>query len=260
MSIAGPHDDALQGDELAGAVAGLAEPNTDSKTRAKLLVRMVRGLRLRGAKAPRKAIGWLVDTVTDIAPRIPIRNLETLRAHFPELDDAQLAERLVRNAARATAGVGAVGGGIASIEWAAPPTLLSAPVLLTVETVAVVAIELKLIGELHEVYGHPIRGGPMERTVDLLQAWATHRGVNPIVPGTAVATVLGSATRKRLRDMLVRRFGRNLTTLGPFLTGAAVASFLNHRGTRRLGDEVGRDLRLKFGPLALPQSPPGGAS
>jgi hypothetical protein len=42
---------------------------------------------------------------------------------------------------------------------------------------------------------------------------------------------------------LLRRVGRNLTTLGPFLTGAAVASFLNRRATHRLGDRVRDDLR-----------------
>jgi hypothetical protein len=43
--------------------------------------------------------------------------------------------------------------------------------------------------------------------------------------------------------MLLRRVGRNLTTLGPFLTGAAVASYLNRRATHRLGDRVRGDLR-----------------
>ena len=67
-----------------------------------------------------------------------------------------------------------------------------------------------------------------------------------MVPGVGVATVLSTATRKQLRDMLLRRFGRNLTTLGPLLTGAAVATYLNRRATRRLGEEVSRDLRLRF--------------
>ncbi|WP_117208802.1 hypothetical protein [Allorhizocola rhizosphaerae] len=243
-------NDAPRGEELATAVAGLAESDMDRKSRAKLLGRMLDGLRQRGVKqlfAPRKAVGWITDAVSDLAPHVPVRTLDTLRAHFPGLDGDALAERLVRNAARATASVGAVGGGIAAVEWAAPPTLLTMPVLLATETVAVVAIELKLIGELHEVYGHPILGTQGQRAVTLLQAWAARRGVNPMVPGTGVATVLGTATRKQLRDMILKRFGRNLTTLGPLLTGAAVASYLNRRATRRLGDDVSRDLRLRYG-------------
>jgi len=60
-----------------------------------------------------------------------------------------------------------------------------------------------------------------------------------------VATVLGTAARKDLQSSLLRRFGRNLTTLGPLLTGAAVASFLNRRATVNLGETVQKDLRRK---------------
>ena len=110
--------------------------------------------------------------------------------------------------------------------------------LLAAETVAVVAIELKLIGELHEVYGVPIPGSGTQRAVALIQAWASQRGVNPLVPGVGVGAVLGTAARKELRDRLLKRFGRNLTTLGPLLTGAAVASYLNRRATRPLGETI----------------------
>jgi hypothetical protein len=70
-----------------------------------------------------------------------------------------------------------------------------------------------------------------------------------MLPGVGVGAVLGTAARKELREMLLRRFGRNLTTLGPFLTGAAVASYLNRRATRRLGDRLGDDLRTRRGAI-----------
>ena len=146
----------------------------------------------------------MADTVADVAPHMPVRDLATLRRHFPGLDDDALAERLVRNAARATAGIGAAGGGVAAVEWAVTPTLLSAPVLLAAETVAVVAIEMKLIGELHEVYGAPVPAGGTQRAVALMQAWASQRGVNPMMPGVGVAAVLGTAARKELRDRLLQ--------------------------------------------------------
>jgi hypothetical protein len=69
--------------------------------------------------------------------------------------------------------------------------------------------------------------------------------VNPLVPGVGVATVLGTAARKELQSSLLRRFGRNLTTMGPLLTGAAVASYLNRRATLNLGETVQKDLRKK---------------
>ena len=53
------------------------------------------------------------------------------------------------------------------------------------------------------------------------------------------------AGRRELQHTILRRFGRNLTTFGPMLTGAAVASYLNGRATRNLGSHVQKDLRKK---------------
>jgi hypothetical protein len=239
------------GGDLGATVAALAGTDIAPDQRRRLLGRLVGQMRARGVGElfkPRVALRWVADVVTDVAPHVPVRDLETLRRHFPGLDGEELAERLVRNAARATAGVGAAGGGVAAVEWTVAPTLLSAPVLLAAETVAVVAIELKLIGELHEVYGVPVAGVGGPRAVALIQAWAHQRGVNPMAPGVGVATVLGTAARKELRDRLLRRFGRNLTTFGPLLTGAAVASYLNRRVTRELGDRIRTDLRRRCAP------------
>jgi hypothetical protein len=231
--------------DLSRTVAKLTDEDVDRATRIQLLGRVIRAeIRERGVKdllRPKAAVRWVIDAVTDVAPHVPIRDLQTLREHHPGLDDDELAERLVRNAARTTAGIGAAGGGGAAVEWAATPMLLSAPVLLAAETVAVVAVEIKLIGELHEVYRQPVPGGA-QRAVSLLQAWANQRGVNPLAPGRGIAAALSTAARKDLRDRLVRRLGRNLTTLGPMLTGAAVAGYLNQRATKSLGAQIRADL------------------
>ncbi|MFC6017134.1 hypothetical protein ACFP2T_13080 [Plantactinospora solaniradicis] len=233
-------------EELGATVAALTDDDLGRGGRRRLLGRLVGQVRARGTSSlfkPKAALRWLTDTVAEIAPHVPIRDRETLRRHFDGLDGDALAARLVRNAVRATAGVGAAGGGVAAVEWVATPTLLSAPVLLAAETVAVVAIELKLIGELHEAYGVQVPGTAGQRAMVLLRSWAAQRGVNPLVPGVGVGAVLGTAARNELRDRLLRRFGRNLTTLGPFLTGAAVAGFLNGRATRGLGNRIREDLR-----------------
>jgi len=227
-------------------VAALAAHDLAPEQRRQLLSRLVADVRARGVGdmfKPGKVIRWLADEITDVAPHIPIRDLQTLRRHHDGLDGEELAQRLVRNAAIATGGVGAASGGVAAVEWAVTPTLLSAPVLLGVETVAVVAIEIKLIGELHEVYRQPVPGNGTQRAVALVQAWAGRRGVNPMVPGVGVAAVLGTTARKELRDRLLRRFSRNLSTLGPLLTGAAVAAYLNRRATLALGEKLREDLR-----------------
>jgi hypothetical protein len=53
-----------------------------------------------------------------------------------------------------------------------------------------------------------------------------------------------------LRRRLAARAGRSAFSLGPLLTGAAAGAYLNSRETRRLGQDVRRDLRRK----ALPGS------
>lgn len=244
---------------MGATVAELTADDIGPAHRRDLLRRLVDQVRRRGVGQlfrPRAAIGWMADVVSDAAPHLPIRDLDTLRRHHDGLDGEMLAERLVRNAALATAGVGAAGGGIAAVEWTVAPTLLSAPILLAAETVAVVAIELKLVGELHEVYRLPMAGNGPERAITMIQSWAGQRGVNPMVPGTGVGAVLGTAARKELRETLLRRFGRNLSSLGPMLTGAAVASYLNSRATQALGNRLRADLRRQQPPLEHPPAAP----
>jgi len=237
--------------ELSSAVAALTDEDTAPKDRRRLLGRLVRlEIGERGVKdlfRPKKAIGWIADSVTAVAPHIQLRDLETLRAHFGGIEGDELAERLIRNAGRVTAGIGAAGGGVAAVEWVATPSLLSAPVLLAAETVAVVAVEMKLIGELHAVYGRPVQGTGSQRALALIQAWAERRGINPMRVGGSVAAAMGTAVRKELRDRLLKRFGRNLSTLGPFLTGAAVGGFLNRRATHSLGAEIRKSLQGDLG-------------
>jgi hypothetical protein len=232
-------------DPVADAVAQLTDADLTAAQRRAAIGRLAVSLRERGFRdlfRPKAAMTWIADTVVEVAPRIPLRDVATLRRHNPGLTDMQIATRLARTAARTTAGIGALGGGVAAVEWAAPPALLTAPALLAAETIAVVAVEIKLIGELQELYGQPVPGSHSQRALSLLQAWAGRRGVNLLVPGRTVAAVLGTAARHELRDRLLGRFGRNLTTLGPLLTGAAVAAYLNRRATMRLSREVRTDL------------------
>ncbi len=243
--------------EIGATVAALTADDLEPAGRRQLLGRLVADVRRRGVAQlyrPAAALRWMTDAVSDIAPHVHVRDLDTLHEHFPGLDGDDLADRLIRNASRATAGIGAVGGGVATLEWVATPTLLSVPVLLAAETVAVVAVELKLIGELHEVYGQPIKGNTGERASALLHAWSGQRGVNPLLPGVGIASILGTASRRELQNTLLRRFGRNLTALGPLLTGAAVASYLNRRATRNVGEKVQKDLRKKRPEITSEQS------
>ncbi len=238
--------DAAADQATAEAVARLAEGNLSTAEQRKALGVIAGGLRSRGFTdflRPKVAMAWIADTVVDIAPRVPLRNLETLRAHFPGLTDDEIADRLVRNAARTSAGIGAVGGGVAAIQWAAPPTLLDRAGAAGRRDGrrgrGRAQADRRAAGA---VRAGRSRSATAHRALSLLQAWAGRRGVSLLVPGRGVAAVLGTAARHELRDRLVRRFGRNLTTLGPLFTGAAVAAFLNRRATLKLAEEVREDL------------------
>lgn len=191
---------------------------------------------------------WLVDVLVDAAPRIPIRDLTTLREQHPGLAADDLAQTLIAGAAKATGAVGAAGGALAAVQFTAAPTLLAVPVQLAAETLLVAAIEIKLTAELHEVYGAGITGSARVKAQAYLVSWTQRRGIDPFSPGT-MRLGLGVAAKRALRKRLVRRAGRNLSTLGPMMSGAVAGSIVNHRETHRLGQAVRDDLR-RVGPPA----------
>jgi hypothetical protein len=223
-------------DDLAGVVARLTDDEPlDRRTRAGLVGRLAV---LLGKQSRR-----LVDVVIDVAPHIPIRDLPTLRAHYDGLTGDALAQALIANATRMTGAIGAAGGLLSSVEIAAPPLLLSAPVQVAAETLAVVAVELKLVAELHEVYGRAPVGTPSVRAAAYLGSWARKRGIDPFTGGPGLTGVISGAARRELRQRLVRRAGRNVTTVVPFLAGAVAGAVLNQRETKRLGERIVTDLR-----------------
>ena len=196
---------------------------------------------------------WLVDAVLDEAAHAPARDLATLEAHNPGLSGRALADRLIRNAANLTAGIGAAAGALAAVEELAPPAWLALPAELMVEILGVVAVEMKLVVELHEVYQQPISGPPAQRALTVARAWAERRGVSAAAlanPG-GVTHVAGAAARREVtrlvRRRLARRTARSVWTLAPLLAGAAAGAAINRRATGSLGNAVREDLEAMSG-------------
>jgi hypothetical protein len=204
------------------------------------------GALARSARAAGRASvlggGWLVDLVVDTAPRLPVRYLTTLREQHPGLSADDLAQVLISGAAKATGAVGAAAGALVAVEFAAPPMLLTTPAQLAAETMVVAAIEIKLTAELHEVYGAAVTGTPRVKAMAYLSSWTQRRGIDPFAAGT-LGVALGAQAKRQLRKRLFRRAGRNLSTLGPMMSGAVAGSIVNHRETSRLGEQVRDDLR-----------------
>src|SRR5215831_6165930 len=193
--------------------------------------------------------GRLVAQVVAMAQRLRIRDQAALRAQFPGKSSEEIADALIEGAARGSA---AVGGAVGA--WAALPVLPAYPVEVATETLALIGIEIKLVAELHEAYGTPATGTPVERMTAYVAAWAHRRGVFMVPTGLVLAA--GSPLARRLRWRLATRMSRSAFSLGPMLTGAFAGAMLNRQETRRLGHSVRTDLRRQVEQGAAPDEGP----
>ncbi|MET7573633.1 hypothetical protein ABZT04_34845 [Streptomyces sp. NPDC005492] len=208
------------------------------------------GVRKGGSRA-RAGLAYLADRIIEIAPRIPVRDLAALRRQFPGLGPEQLADKLVSGAANATSTVGAGVGAAAMLP--VPPAM---PTELAAEITGVAAIELKLIAELHEVYGVRPPGDLRQRSVAYLNSWSGERGIDVTKPSTMSAALNGHMKRE-LRQQIMKRMVRDLPNLMPFMVGAAVGAVMNRRDTKKLAERIRKDLRKAQVPWdALPELPP----
>ncbi|MFE1250209.1 hypothetical protein [Streptomyces sp. NPDC058735] len=191
----------------------------------------------KGGDRARAGLAYLADRIIELAPRVPVRDLATLRRQFPGLGPEELADKLVAGAATATATVGAGVGAAAMLP--VPPAM---PTELAAEITAVAAIELKLIAELHEVYGVRPAGNLKQRSTAYLDSWSGERGVDATRPST-ISVALNSRMKRELRQRIMKRMVRNMPNLMPFLVGAAVGAAMNRSETRKLAGRIRGDLR-----------------
>ena len=219
-----------------------AEPISHA-VRARRISQLSAALASSGRGAGSRAVltgQWLADLVEQITPHLTVRDRATLERTYGCVGD-ELAAAVIRSASRVTGGLGAAAGALAAAELVAPPTLMAVPVQVAAETLTVVAVELRLLGELHEVYGLPVLGTAPAKASTLLTAWTKRRAFEP---GAGVL-LLGAAARRELRKRILRRLGGSATTMAPFLAGALAGAEINRRETRKLGESVAGDLRLR---------------
>jgi len=219
-----------EGDER-GRAASLAAVTARGLGRS-----VVGGVR-KGGRLARVGVGSVAERLVETAPRIPVRDLATLRRQFPGLGPDDIADRLVAAAVKGTMTVGAGVGAAAMMP--VPPAM---PTELATETLGVAAVEYKLIAELHELYGLRVPGTARERASAYLWSWTEQRGIDVLKPST-VNAALGSSMKRQMRKRLLRRGMRHAPALTPFMVGAAVGALMNRRDTRKLAERVRGDLR-----------------
>lgn len=246
--VPGPGDSGTSDDERGRSasleVAGAADlpdrsgeqDQAEPTTGAGRLNAVKRGVR-KGGESARVLAGQLADRIIETAPRVPVRDLATLRKQFPGLGPEELADKLVAGASRASATVGAGIGAAAMLP--VPPAMLAE---LAAEVTGVAAVEMKLVAELHEVYGHRPPGNLAQRSTAYLTSWTEERGIDVTRP-TTLNTALGGQMKRELRQQITKRMARNLPNLIPFMIGAAVGATMNRRDTRKLADRIRSDLR-----------------
>lgn len=199
----------------------------------------------RSGKVAAKGAGYggkaLAERLLLAAPRIPVRSLATLRAQHPTAGSPEeLAELIALGACRSSAALGAGAGAAAMMP--VPPAMV---VEIAAETLSVAAVEIKLIAELHEIYGVPAQGNTAQRATAYVSAWADGRGIDRAVllrPAGLAAMAVSSEVRQKVRKRLTRSTLRKLPSLIPLLIGAGIGATVNRRDTRKLADQVRADL------------------
>ena len=192
-----------------------------------------------GDRAPSALLG---DLLSAVAPRLSIRDAARLRQAHPGASDEAIAEALVERAARVTSAIGAAAGGLSATHWLLPASLLALPLELGAETVLIGAVEVVLIGELHELHGRAPVGDTRSRASAYLHSWSEQRAVDG-AGAAALGSLLGIAGLGAVRRAMSRKLLRSVPTAAPFLIGAAIAGRGNRRATETLARRVLTDLR-----------------
>jgi hypothetical protein len=195
------------------------------------------------ASAANRSPGALLgDLLTAAAPRLPIRDADRLRQAHPGASDDEIADALVARAARMTSGIGAAVGGLSAAYWFVPPSLLAVPLQLGAETVLIGAVEVVLIGELHELHGRRPPGDAGSRAAAYLAGWSAQRSVDR-AGAAGLGALLSTAGISALRRRVTRKLAGTASSTAPLLLGAALSSRVNRRATESLAARVLDDLR-----------------
>jgi hypothetical protein len=184
----------------------------------------------------------LGDLLTAAAPRLPVRDRERLRRAHPGATDDEIAEALAARAARLTGAIGAATGGLAAAQRIVPSALVAVPLELAAQTLLVGAVEVVLVGELHELAGRPAPGDARARASAYVSSWQDRR-VAGGARTSGLASVLGAAGASAFRRQANRRLARGRSATAPLVLGASLAARASRRDTVALARGLWAELR-----------------
>lgn len=165
-------------------------------------------------------------------PRTHARSLTQLRGSYPDLGPDELARKLVADAARNSAAVGATAACCALV-----PVPAAGPLATVGESAATSAVRTRLTAELHTVYGLLGPSPVNEGATGHLTQWASRDTEGALSLAALPALVL--ATTRTLPRQLRQRM--RLRTV--FAFSAVSAGLHSGRETRRYGEALRKDLR-----------------
>lgn len=233
--------------ELSRLLGKLAGGKIDAATVRRFGATLRRSLRFHRRGVSLSGQG-LADLLVKTAPHIPVRDRATLEAQYGGMNGTALAAQVIKTSSRNSAAVGGVTGGLASVHELAPPLWILLPAEVIAETLIIASIEMKMVAELHEVYGKPITGTANERGLAILESWTLRKGIDleALRSSGSVDKVLGKNAGNQIiaavKKRLLIRATRNISSLAPLFIGAVAGAELNRRSTRDMGDALVSDL------------------
>ena len=150
----------------------------------------------------------------------------------------------MRGANAAVAAVGIAGGVAAFSSRKVPAWWVAIPVTIASEAVLIAGIEAKLIAELHEVYGVPLRPGSRTKGAAVLAEWAARRDVDPLDP-RSLRVLAGLAVRQRGARAAASSAGKvgRKAAVGSAVFGGVAGASAHRRKLTELADELRTELR-----------------
>jgi hypothetical protein len=179
----------------------------------------------------------LRNGLSTLVPRVRARDQEALRLAYPGLAPDELARRLVADASRRSAVIGAMAAGLALT-----PTIAGAPVAALGQSAVVAAQRIRLAAELHETYGLPDPSPVNDGTTGYLALLANREGLPALAPTSTLISSFAAVGLAAVRA-LPRGLRKHLPDYRAVLTASAVLAGVRcGRQTHRFGDELRQDL------------------